>query len=390
MSGGGGEGNAWAGVLALGLVVTGAAYGLGHAEIGPGWLEAALLAAGGLMVVFGSCEAMIKSVEGFGARARWNRFVAGTIAGLASNLPEVVMLAFVVMAAPRVAFIVVMLTLHVNALAFALYSLLLPRDETGQASLPAPLVHLSTDLYATACGVFISTGALMLLMYSFGLGHHGGRALAVGDLYAIGAVLLLVEVVAVVRLVKRFSQSTGGELKAGDADPEQEAPAMSTIIGYGVLGMATSVVGGHAVGEFAEILVAGLTERGYSEMVGAIILSLFAGSGAYAMILTSHAKGMHEIALASVSGAVTQVPFVVLPITLICIAAFAQTGVTPLPAHGGALAIDMQTTAVLFLAFPTMLIMWKSIQDDGAVNWVESAGMTGLFGLTMYFLAVHG
>ena len=42
------------------------------------------------------------------------------------------MLGFVIAKEPRVAFVIVTLTLHVSALAFGAYSVLLPRDESGQ------------------------------------------------------------------------------------------------------------------------------------------------------------------------------------------------------------------------------------------------------------------
>ena len=153
--------------------------------------------------------------------------------------------------------------------------------------------------------------------------------------------------------------------------------------------MFTAVIGGHAVGEFADTLVTGLTAAGYSEMLGALILSIFATAGATAMIATAHAKGKYDIALANVSGAITQVPFVVLPIVLILIGVFAHTGVTAAPPEL-ALPIDLETTSVVLLAFPPMLILWKAIQDDGYVNWVETASMLAIFGLTIYFLAAHG
>ncbi|MGK0352828.1 MAG: hypothetical protein ACJAYX_003515 [Planctomycetota bacterium] len=124
-------------------------------------------------------------------------------------------------------------------------------------------------------------------------------------------------------------------------------------------------------------------------MIGALILSVFATAGATAMIATAHAKGMYDIALANVSGAVTQVPFVVLPLVLILIGIFAQTGITPQPSEL-ALPIDLETTSVIILAFPPMLILWKAIQDDGFVNWVETVTMVAIFGLVIYFLAAHG
>lgn len=359
---------------------------------GPTWLVATLNAVGGLSVVFGSVEAMIKGVEGIAARARMNEFVAGTMAGLASNIPELVMLGFVLAAKPRVGFIVIMLTLHVGAASFGIYSGLLPRDAQGHAKLPDPLVKLSTDLYACAGGVFFAMGSIMVLMRVFKAGDHDGTALSATDLYVLSAALIAVEVVAVVRLVQRFSGSDEhSEHGQSPVAPEAaELPSVGSIVFYCLLGVAMSVIGGHAVGDFADVLVDGLIEAGYSEMVGALVLSVFAMAGAFVMIGAAHSKGMYDIALANVSGAVNQVPFVVLPVALILLAAFGQTGVIPLTADGGILPIDLETTSVFFLAFPSMLVLWKAVQDDGGVNWVETAAMVAIFGLAIYLLAVHG
>ena len=385
MAGGGGGGSSWIYVLIGGGIFVAGAVGLEYAQLGAVWLHATLLALGGLAVVFGSCEAMIKCVEGIGNRLGWNQFVAGTMAGLASNIPELVMLAFVIAAAPRVGFIVTCLTLHVGALAFGLYSGLLPRDASGHARLPEPLVKISTDLFAAAAGVFLGTGLLMVIMNTFEAGEHQGEAMDAIDLYVIGAALLFIEVIALWRLIKRFAAEE-------DESSSKPAPMVSVgaILGYGILGLVTSVIGGHAVGDFADILVDALNEAGYSEMVGALILSVFAAAGAFAMIITAHAKGMFDIALASASGQINQVPFVVLPITMILLAAFGQTGVIEVLPGGGVLPIDLETTSVLLLAFPTMLILWKAVQDDGSVNWVETASMICVFGLVVYFLARHG
>ncbi|RMG06638.1 MAG: hypothetical protein D6731_25435 [Planctomycetota bacterium] len=417
MAGGGGGGALWVGALVGGGILTGIAYGLEAAGVhAPEALLATLLAAGGLAVVFGSCEAMIQAVENLGRILGWNHFVAGTIAGVASNIPEVVMVGFVVAKEPRVAFVVVLLTIHVGALAFGVYSGLLPRDARGLARLPAPLTQLSTDLYACASGVFCAMGGLMLVLKVTDAGDARGEGLLAGDLLALGAALLLVFAVNIVRLVKRFSGATDagesaegvppaseGEPRAEGAEPEagggaapasapDAAPAgrWSKVLGYGALGVAASVLGGHAVGEFADALVKALTARGYSEMIGALLLSVFACAGVFIMIATAHAKGLYDIAIANVSGAVTQQPFLVLPVTLILMAVFAQVGVIePLP-HGGILAIDFETTSVVFFAFPVLLMLWKSVNDDGRVNWLETASMIALFGLVIFFLAEHG
>ena len=204
-----------------------------------------------------------------------------------------------------------------------------------------------------------------------------------GQLYAIGGALIFVEIVAVIRLVKRFSGEGASEHKTDKpAEDDEELVSTGKLVFLGFLGLITSVVGGHAVGDFAGILVSGLKSAGYSEMFGALILSIFAAAGAYVMIGMAHSKGMYDVALASASGAVSQVPFVVMPVALIQIAIFYQMGIIP-----ETITINEKTTAVIFLAFPPLLLLWKAVQDDGKVNWVETAAMVAIFGLTLYFLA---
>ncbi|MBM4379217.1 MAG: hypothetical protein FJ086_07945 [Deltaproteobacteria bacterium] len=374
------------GVLGAGTVLCLSGYAL-HAKGASHALVATLFAVGGLMVVFGSCEAMILAVQGVGQRLGWNEFVAGNIAGLASNVPEVVMLGFVVAQQPRVAFIVVALTLHVNALAFGVYSALLPRDATGQARMPDALVRISTDLVAAGGGVFLSAGLLMVCMKLFETGEHRGEGFGALDLAGLGVVLLLVQAVATVELIKRSPKAEAP--KQGSA-AEQAAPSWERIGGYALVGGGASLLGGHAVGDFADILVEALTRAGYSEMFGALVLSVFSGAGTFVMMISAHARKMYDIALAGVSGAITQVPFVVLPAVLLMMAGLAQLGVIPMLARGSVLPIDLETTSVVLLAFPPMLILYKSVQDDGKVSWVETAGMVAVFAVTIYFLARHG
>jgi hypothetical protein len=204
----------------------------------------------------------------------------------------------------------------------------------------------------------------------------------------IGTALLLVQVVATIELMRRFSG--GGDVGADGGDAGAGVPGWGAIAGYGGLGLVASVVGGHAVGDFADLLVAGLAARGYPEMVGALLLSVFASAGAFAMIITSHSRRMYDVALASAAGQVSQVPFVVLPVAMILLAVLGVTGVVPTAASGAILPIDLETTSVVVLAFPPMLLLWKAVQDDGKVNIVETAAMVCVFGIVVYLLAVHG
>mgnify|MGYP000860196153 CR=1 FL=1 len=237
----------------------------------------------------------------------------------------------------------------------------------------------------------------MLLLRGFAAGDHRGEGLGAGDLYAIGGLLLMVQVVGVVELIKRFgSESQSGDVteSAAALESAQEEPALpptwGRIAGFGALGIATSVLGGHAVGDFADVLVSALSERGHSEMVGALVLSVFACAGGYVMIASAHVRGMHDLALANVSGAITQNAVMVMPIALILLGVFGQTGIIPRMPQGAVLPIDLETTSVVLLMFPPLLILWKAVKDDGRVSWVETSAMVAVFGLTLYFLAEHG
>jgi len=361
-----------------------------------GFLLAILLGGGGLLAVFAASEMMIIAVDAYAKRRKINSFVAGTMAGLSSNIPELVMLAFILMATPRVGFIVTVLTLHVGAAAFGLYCGILPRDIEGDAHLPKPLVNLSTDLYAAAAGVFFSLGVIMMLMKVFSVSASNGVpvSLSVVDLYVFGSILLAVQVVATTRLVTRFS---GAHAPASiddipvDTGAHEKPMPVRTILAFGIAGLAASVIGGHSVGEFASILVKGLGEAGYSEMFGAVILSAFASAGAFVMIGTAHFQQKYNIAMANASVAITQVPFLVLPIAMILLAVFTQTGIIPaLDEFQGVIPIDIHTTSAILLGFPSMLVLWKAVQDDGKVNWVETTTMISIFALVIYLLVAHG
>ncbi len=391
MSGHSHESKQWLWLLLSGLALIAIATFLIDSH---GWLLAILLGAGGLIVVFASSEMMIKAVDGYAKRKKMNSFVAGTMAGLSSNIPELVMLAFVLMATPRVGFIVTVLTLHVGAAAFGLYCGTLPRDVEGNAALPKPLVKLSTDLYAAAAGVFFSLGVIMLLMKGFSTDKTTVASLNTTDLYVFGSILLAIQVVAIARLVKRFSGEHKPESEDDvpvEKDKSESLLSVSAIIAFSLAGLVASVVGGHSVGEFAGILVHKLGEAGYSEMFGAVILSVFASAGAFVMIGTAHFQKKYNIAMANASGAITQVPFLVLPIAMIMLAVFTQTGVIPpLNDSSGVIPIDIHTTSTILLGFPSMLVLWKAVQDDGKVNWLETSSMVAIFLLVIYLLIAHG
>ncbi|HET6612123.1 MAG TPA: sodium/calcium exchanger protein [Kofleriaceae bacterium] len=389
---GGGGGTWWKWGLPAGIIVVALAVAAERAGVHQPILVNALLAIGGLVTIAGSCEVLILASGGLAGQMRWNDYVTGTIAGLASNVPEVVMIGFVVAADVRVAFVVTLLTLHINALVFSIFCVLMPRDEHGHARLPRAICLLGTDMLAFAAGLIITLGFLMVSMASFGTGAHAGEGLGTWDMVAIAVALLGVEVIYVTGLVRRFSGKSGEPEKDHAPAPDQARAKMSwgATLGFGALGAVGSLIGGHAVGDFADHLVIYLSSEGVSEMIGAILIAFLAGAASYILVTSAHLKGKSDLALSNVFGAMVQVPFVVLPAVLLFAAILAPLGVVPTLPHGGILAIDLETVSVVLFAFPTLLMLWKSISDDGSVNRLETATMVGLFGLVLYFLAKHG
>ncbi len=390
MSGGGG-GIWWKWGLPAGIAVVVLAVAMEYTGMHWPVLLNVLLAFGGLLTIAASCEAMIKLAMGLAGKLQWNEYVAGVIAALASNIPEIAMLGFVVAADVRVAFVVTLLTLHINALVFSIFCVLLPRDERGHASLPKAISLLGTDMLTCAAGLMVALGLLMVAMAVFDAGHHAGLSLGRWDLVAIALVLAAVEAMYLLGLIRRYSgtsKETGTEQSEGGKAPVKGSWAMIAL--YGCLGSVGALIGGHAVGEFAGNLVGVLSVHGYSEMIGAILVAFLAGAPAYILVTSAHLKGKTQLALSNVFGAIVQVPFVTLPAMLLFAVVLGSVGVVPLLPQGGLLGIDLETVSVVLFAFPTLLVMGKSIADDGKVNKLETMIMFALFALVLYLLAMHG
>lgn len=390
MSGGGG-GTWWKWGLPVGIVLVVAATAMEHLGVESPILVNALLAVGGLLTIASACETMILAAGGLAGKLRWNEYVAGVIASLASNIPEVAMIGFVVAADVRVAFVVTLLALHINALVFSIFCVLMPRDERGRASLPKAISLLGTDMLVGAAGLMVVLGLLMIAMAVFDAGAHEGLALGRWDLVMIALVLLVVLVMYVRSLVRRFS-GTSAETGEEQARGGKTSPSASwgMIAMYGGLGSLGALIGGHAVGSFADNMVRVLGAAGYPEMIGAIVVAFLAGVPAYILVTSAHLKGKSELALSNVFGAIVQVPFVILPAVLLFAVILAAFGVVPLLPEGGLLGIDLETVSVVLFAFPTLLVLWKSIGDDGVVNKLETTIMVTLFALVLYLLAMHG
>ncbi len=373
----------WGYVLAAGFVLA-AVLRLVHLE---GALGAGLEVVTGLALIGGSCEALIYSVEGMSKLFGWNKFVGGTIAAVVSNIPEIALLGFFVVADPTMAFVIGMMSVYTNSMVFALYAVLLPKDR-GAASIPQPIVKAGTDLLSFGGGLCLALAGTMICLREF---DSPITSIGAPELAFVGGALFLVFITFLVTLVK----SSGDEKKEaekklaeGGAPPpaeEEEAHAgvpktYAGVAGLLALGVVGSFLGGHAMSDVGDFIVASFP--GLSQMVVALILALIAGIPTYVIVGNAHLKQQPLIALSNTFGGLTQNLFNVMAICCLMIAAFNWLGIldhTTIP-------INLATTLSVLFIYPTYSILSRAIEDDGKFNWIEIISLIALFAFLMFVL----
>ena len=383
----------WGWILIAGLVLS-AALRVVHIE---GWLEGVLDAVTGLCLVAGSCEALIISVEGLSAKLGWNQFVGGTIAAVVSNIPEISLLGFFVVDDPTMAFVIGLMSVYTNSMAFALYAIFLPKDR-GAASIPPAIVRAGTDLLAFGANLMLVLAGAMIVLHEFA---SPIESIGVPELYALGILLLVVFITFLVSLVRYFSEApkeeaekaeSAGEKKAEPAKKEEPAhdeghsapSSWGGILGLLGLGVFGSFLGGEALSEMGDHIVAAFP--GLGRMTVALILALIAGIPTYVIVVNAHLKKQPLIALSNTFGGLTQNLFNVMAFCCLMIAVFNTTGVL----DHQTVPITIQTTLSVLFVYPTYTILRRAIEDDGKFNWIEIVSLVGLFSFLMFLLAMDG
>ncbi len=336
---------------------------------------AALELVTGLLLIQGACEALIQSVERVGARFRWDGFVAGTAGSLLATLPEFVVIALLVAVDPMVAFVVPLVTIFNNALAFSIYSFFLPKrkGEGDSFVMPRAITKAGGELLIAAAGIALVLGLAMLGLR----GETHKTAFSGGDLLFVGAGLVVVFGCYTVSLLRNFAHG-----------PEEEQPAdphalghptgWGGIVGLFALGIAGAVLGGEAVSGFADTAI---NAFGLPEIPTAIGLAFFAGISEYVIVFKAHRKGELGIALSNVFGGITQVMFLLWPFSLIVIGLFGLSGST---AH--VIPITFSTTMLVLLLFPLFYVLLEYIEEDHTLSNLDAAAMTFIYALLLYVL----
>lgn len=329
-------------------------------------LSAAQLIAG-FTILQGACEALILGVERLGARYRWDSFIAGTIGEIASNLPEFVVIAFLVLVDPLAAFLIAVVAIYSNALAFSVYSFFLPKDVKGKFLMPDPITRAGTEVLIAGSGIALVIGFVFLALRSESHKTELNRY----DLGLIAVVLLTVFGFYLYSLMRYYAKQEN-EDKAAPLDPAMHNVSWGAIFGMLALGTAGAFIGGESISAFAELA---LHRMSLPQVPTALILAFFAGVSEYLIVFKAHRKGELGIALSNVFGAITQQMFLVLPFTALFIALM-----------GAAIPINFVTTISLILLFPVFFVLFEYLEEDHTLNNLDAAGMVGIFALIVYVL----
>ncbi|MCF2137741.1 MAG: hypothetical protein K9W43_10970 [Candidatus Thorarchaeota archaeon] len=339
----------------------------------------------GVLVIAGSSEAFVQSVEGISTHKNLTEYVSGIYASLASTIPELSVLTFLLLAGNfEMAWVLALSTIFVNSLVFAIYTLVLPKDEHGNYTLPDAIMWVGSDLLSMGAVISLAVGFTMLMLFVFAMANPLlPKSLDAGELLMFGSCLVAVFIVYLYRITKYY----------GKLEPQSDEEALSSTLPvhdmtpkkvaiFMIVAAIGALIGGEALAGFAEWA----TEVQHLNFIhAALLLVLFGGAPEYIIVASSHKKEKIEVALSNAFGGIVQVFFIIFGYTLlaggIIALIFNVTNVIP---------IDLFSVVLLFFAFPTLFILRVTITDDSKVNMLESATMIAVFIMMLYILLVWG
>jgi len=345
---------------------------------------------GGILLIAGSCEAFVLSVEGIAHNMNLTDYVAGIYASIASTIPELFVLMFLILSGQyEMAWILALATIFLNSLVFALYTLVLPKDNHGNFRLPDAINHVGSDLLTMGSVISLSVGLSMMLVHLFPMTAANvliPQFLDSGELILFGLCLFVVFISYLYRITKYY----------GKCDPSSDDPYVAceiqhdvmpkkTLTIYLVFAVIGAALGGEAISSFAHFTI---DTVGLPIIYAALLLVVFAGTPEYIIVASSHRKEKLEVALSNAFGGIVQVFFVVFGFTMIAsgIIGFydpAQLGLNIIP-------IELYSVVLLLFAFPTMFILRQMITDDAKINALESVSMIAVFIMMLYILLFYG
>ncbi|MHA1907769.1 MAG: hypothetical protein ACW98Y_10785 [Candidatus Thorarchaeota archaeon] len=343
---------------------------------------------GGVMLIGGSCEAFVLSVEGISHNMHMTDYVSGIYASMAATIPELAVIAFLVLDGQyEMAWVLALATIFVNSIVFAVYTMFLPKDEDGNFRLPDAIMWVGSELLTVGAVISLAVGLSMILLQVFvaPLQPEGILYFTFDELFMFGGCLIAVFIAYLYTITKYY----------GKCDPESQDPAVAckvhepitkkTVGVFLFFAAVGSLLGGEALAGFANYTTESI---GLNFIQAALVLVLFAGLPEYIIVASSHRKEEIEIALSNAFGGIVQVFFVIFGFTLIASGMHLyMSGLTD--AHHG-VPIDLYSVVLVLFAFPTLFILRTKITDDAKINNLEAIAMIAVFIMMLYILLVFG
>ena len=342
---------------------------------------------GGIMLIAGSCEAFVLSVEGLAHNMHLTDYVAGIYASIASTIPELFVLFFLIIGGQyEMAWILALATIFMNSLVFAVYSLVLPKDHEGNYRLPDAIHHVGSDLLTMGSVISLSVGLSMMLVHLFPT--HGTalipQYLDSSELILFGFCLIIVFVAYLYRITKYY----GKVVPNTDAPLLVSMPMPKNVLGiFLFIAALGAALGGEALSSFAHF-ASGPEGLNLPIIHAALLLVVFGGTPEYIIVASSHRKDEIEVALSNAFGGIVQVFFVIFGFTMIASGILGY--LDPNLLGHEILPIELYSVVLLLFAFPTMFILRTMITDDAKINALESVSMISVFIMMLYILLFYG
>ncbi|MBI3966329.1 MAG: cyclic nucleotide-binding domain-containing protein [Chloroflexi bacterium] len=332
----------------------------------------------GLLILQGACEALVQSVERLGSRLEWDGYLAGTIGAILSQLPDLVLIAFVVRVEPLAGIFTALATLYNNALVFSIYSFFLPKNKRGRFLMPAAIAKAGTEVLIAGAGMCLVLGLVML-----GLKAEAHKsALDARDLGIIGLVLVTVFAYYATTLVRYYAESEDENLPTNPRALGHPTEWLG-IVGLFAVGILSSAIGGESISRFAETA---LHELRLPAIPTAIGLAFFAAVPELVIVYKAHRRRQLGIALSSAFGGIVQGMFLLAPFTFLVVAASGLA--TGDPRY--LIPINFTTTSLVMLLFPLFFVLLQYLENDHTLSNLDAAAMTGIYLILLYVLVFMG
>ncbi|MFW9955118.1 MAG: hypothetical protein ACFFD3_11240 [Candidatus Thorarchaeota archaeon] len=343
---------------------------------------------GGVLLIAGSCEAFVLSVEGISHNLNMTDYVSGIYASLAATIPELAVLSFLILGGQyEMAWVLALSTIFVNTMVFATYSLFLPKDKDGNYRLPDAIMWVGSELLTVGAVISLAVGFSMILLQIFVAPTLPGQIMyfTFDELLVFGGCLIAVFIAYLYTITKYY----------GHRDPFVEEPNPSnrhithlskrTVAVFLLVASFGALMGGEALANFATFT---RDTMGLNFIQAALLLVIFAGLPEYIIVASSHRKAEIEIALSNAFGGIVQVFFVIFGFTLVASGLHLFfSGLTDV--HHG-IPVDLYSVVLVLFAFPTLFILRAKITDDAKINNLEAIAMIAVFIMMLYLLLVFG